>query len=158
MFYSGSGNIEDISFENKDFATSGRSELWDYLYADANERPLLGHGTGMAETATYQITNGNSGYPHNDWLLTYYDFGIIGVVIFFLSNVAMIYDCIKSSRKTRSQTIKFFFLCIASTFIPFMLLMYTDNIMVYTSFFGNIQYLIVGLAYGALRLENKAFK
>jgi hypothetical protein len=34
-----------------------------------------------------------------------------------------------------------------------MLMMITDNIMVYASFFGNLHFTFLGLAYGSLRAE-----
>jgi len=34
-------------------------------------------------------------------------------------------------------------------------MMFTDNIMVYASFFGNMHFMILGLAYGALREESE---
>lgn len=153
MFFSGHGDITSLSFDNPDLATSGRSYMWRVLYAIANQRPWFGHGTGSAETLTYAFTP--VGYPHNDWLLTYVDYGVIGVLVFLMSNAAMMIHCYLSSKKTKNQITRIFFLAGASSFIPFMVIMFTDNIMVYASFFGNIQYLIIGLAYGALNYEGK---
>ena len=45
----------------------------------------------------------------------------------------------------------------ASAFIPFAILMYTDNILVYVSYFGNLQFAILGLGYGALQLRPGSF-
>jgi hypothetical protein len=41
----------------------------------------------------------------------------------------------------------------ATAFIPFVVMMISDNILVYASFFGNIQFAILGLGYGALARE-----
>lgn len=156
MFFSGEGKISDISLGNPDFATSGRSAMWDALFTEANNSPWFGHGTGAGETMTYQIFP--VGYPHNDWLLTYFDYGILGVVVFLLSNIYMLVKCLRSARRTQSQNTKVFFLAGASTFLPFMAVMFTDNIMVYASYFGVLQYTLIGLAYGALGLERRNTK
>ena len=153
MFNSGQGELSDISLENGDFATSGRSYVWEKLIAFANQKSWFGHGTGQGETFTYSFTP--VGYPHNDWLLSYADYGWFGVGIYLLSNLWMMWDCWRHGHKVKSPTQKLFFYAGASSFIPFMLVMFTDNIMVYASFFGILQYTIIGLAYGTLNTLKK---
>lgn len=156
MFHSGEGKLSEIGKDNEDFATSGRGAIFDILLNDVSDSPWVGHGTGAAETLTYAVSL--VGYPHNDWLLTYFDYSILGVVIYLLSNVLMMMHCLFAARRTNTQQIKLFFLAGASTFVPFMLVMFTDNIMVYASYFGMLQYLLIGLAYGALAAERDAIK
>jgi hypothetical protein len=156
MFYSGEGKFSDIGKDNEDFSTTGRGAILDILLNDVSDSPWVGHGTGAAETLTYAVSL--VGYPHNDWLLTYFDYSILGVVIYFFSNVLMMMHCIRSARQSNEPQTKLFFLAGASTFVPFMLVMFTDNIMVYASFFGMLQYLLIGLAYGALAAERDAIK
>ncbi|OGV25911.1 MAG: hypothetical protein A3F18_02805 [Legionellales bacterium RIFCSPHIGHO2_12_FULL_37_14] len=150
MFYSGQGALTDI-FVKDDFATTGRIWLWGFLFAEAQKKHLVGHGVGEAESVTYRLTR--LAYPHNDWLLTYYDLGLLGVAIFLLCNVMMIKHGYTASKRANEKEVKFLFCAGISTFLPFMLVMWTDNIMVYSSFFGNLQYCLLGLAYGALRYE-----
>jgi hypothetical protein len=156
MFYSGEGELSAIGTDNPDFRTTGRGALWDKLLAEVSDSPWVGHGTGAGETSTYMVSL--VGYPHNDWLLTYYDYSILGVTIYFVSNILMMMHCLIAARRTKTPQLKFFFLAGASTFIPFMLVMYTDNIMVYASYFGMLQYVLIGLAYGALAAEREAGK
>lgn len=151
MFFSGGGEISDISLNNPDFATSGRSFIWEVLWAKAQQSPWLGHGTGAGETMTYSITP--VGYPHNDWLLTFVDYGWLGVGIFLLCNLLMMFRCLAASRKTREPETRFLFIAGASSFPPFFIVMFTDNIMVYASYFGILQYVLIGLAFGALKHE-----
>jgi len=54
----------------------------------------------------------------------------------------------KKSKRSIGKS-RLLFLAGASSFIPFMIFMYTDNIMVYVSFFGNLQFTLLGIAYGA---------
>ncbi|MDP3705756.1 MAG: O-antigen ligase family protein [Legionellaceae bacterium] len=148
MFYSGYGDLTDI-FTTQDFATTGRSSLWEVLFSEAQTKHWMGHGIGGAETAARYLTG--LAYPHNDWLLTYYDLGLLGVAIFLLSNVMMLKHGYSASKKSNQVDTKFLFCAGISMFLPFMLVMWTDNVMVYSPFFGNLQYSILGFAYGALR-------
>jgi hypothetical protein len=150
MFYSGQGELSDILSE--DFATTGRSFMWERMFADAQEEHWTGHGSGTGETLVYQITGG-TGYPHNDWLLTYFDHGGLGVAVFTGCMLLTMWDCLRKARRCLHPEARLLLLAGASAFIPFMLMMVTDNIMVYASFFGNLHFTILGLAYGSLQAE-----
>lgn len=156
MFFTGHGEFSDVSLDNKEFATSGRSYIWENLLDFANRKPWFGHGTGQGETFTYSITP--VGYPHNDWLLTYSDYGLLGVGIYLICNLWMMWDCWRHGRKAKNPTLKLFFFVGASSFIPYMTVMFSDNIMVYAPFFGILQYTIIGLSYGALNTRNRTLK
>jgi len=41
----------------------------------------------------------------------------------------------------------------ATSFLPFVLFMYTDNIILYAAFFGNLQFTILGLVYAAQKTQ-----
>jgi hypothetical protein len=154
-FESGSGSIFDATLDNPDFKTTGRKYMWDEMAEEIKYSPsatyLFGRQTGAGETFSWQLSG--LSYPHNDWLLTEYDFGLVGKIIYLCSNLLMMVYCFLASKKTQNLTTKIFFLASSYSFLPFMIVMNTDNIMVYASFFGNLQYLILGLAYGSLRRE-----
>jgi O-antigen ligase len=150
MFFSGQGELSDILSE--DFETSGRSFMWERMYRRANDELLTGHGTGAGETLSYQLSGGLQ-YPHNDWLLTYFDYGVLGIIVFIGCMLLTIWDCLRKARTCRYPETRLLLQAGASAFIPFMLIMVTDNIMVYASFFGNLHFTFLGLAYGSLRAE-----
>lgn len=152
MFFSGKGSLQEISSGNSNFATSGRSFMFDRMSPVALEEPLTGHGTGMGETFIYQIT-GDLAYPHNDWLLTFYDYGLLGVIVYIVCILLMVGHALRQLRRRPDDNIHILLLTGAAGFIPFALMMTTDNVMVYASFFGNLHFTILGLAYGALRVE-----
>lgn len=147
MFYSGKGEISDVA--SKDFATSGRSFMWTQMLEKLEGNYVEGFGTGAAESFVYRIT-GKTCYPHNDWLLTLYDYGLVGVTLYAITLLATVAHALKSSKLNISSEARTLFLAGASAMIPFSLMMITDNIMVYSSFFGNLQFMFLGLAYGAL--------
>lgn len=153
-FFSGEGSFRDFSLSNPDFDTSGRSFIWENMFPEANAAPIFGHGIGSGETFTYAITT--AGYPHNDWLLTYYDFGLVGVILFLITNILMLRKCLLIARTSQNDNIIFFATISASLFMPFLLVMYSDNIMIYASFFGLLHYTIIGITFGAYRQERMA--
>lgn len=152
MFHSGRGELSDVMSE--DFATSGRSYIWEKMLNFAGDEPWFGRGTGSAETFVYGITGGIA-YPHNDWLLTYFDYGFFGVIVFLACITFTIFHSLRSARQCDNQEIRLLFIIGASAFIPFMIMMFTDNVMVYSSFFGNLHFTLLGLAYGALKFQRE---
>ena len=155
MFFSGKGTIQDINSGNDDFATSGRKNMWEKMSAATKDEYGTGHGTGTGETFIYNIT-GNTGYPHNDWLLTMFDYGLLGTVTFSVCCLLMVGHILLQLRQFHDDTTRILLLTGAAGFVPFVLMMSTDNIMVYASYFGNLHYVILGLAYGALRARKEA--
>jgi O-antigen ligase len=148
MFQQGEGGMSDVV--HKDFSDSGRFYMWERMKAGVSESPWFGHGTGAGEAFVRKLTFGISGYPHNDWLLTEYDFGIVGVVLYALTLFMAGIHALKKGRAAEG-TAKTLFLAGASSFIFYAMMMYTDNIMVYTSFFGNLHFTVLGIAYATDR-------
>lgn len=154
MFSSGAGSVQDISEQNDNFATSGRSYIWNLMIMEVEDEYLTGHGTGRGETFTYNIT-GDTGYPHNDWLLTLYDYGLLGIVVYAVCILLAIRHAFKQARQCSDSNIRVLMLTGAGGFITFVLMMYTDNIMAYASYFGNLHYIFLGLAYGAIQARRE---
>ena len=148
MFFSGAGTLSDISADNRDFATSGRfTTLWPIMIAGIQQEPWLGHGANA--NAERLIQAGATMYlPHNDWLRIAYDYGIPLSLFLPLAILLQMLHAFHRSRRAGPNA-RVLFLAGASAFIPFMLLMITDNLIVYDQFFGNVQFLWLGLAYGA---------
>jgi hypothetical protein len=154
MFFSGHGQLSDVGNDN--FETSGREFMLELMLPEANTQPWFGHGTGSAETMSWSIAN--LAFPHDDWLLTYFDYGITGIVILLSCILLTIWYGLKAKNSTRIKEIRLLFLTGTYAFIPFMIIMFTDNILVYAPFFGMIHYLILGFGYAALQAERDARK
>jgi O-Antigen ligase. len=147
MFYSGRGALEDVRWENEDFATSGRSYIWSKMWERIDEQPLLGSGANTSESFISKLTNGLK-HPHNDWLRLVFDFGYVGAVIFALSLLMQALHAYRMAKRTVGD-ISLLFYAGASSILSFILFMFTDNIILYAAFFGNLQFTILGLAYAA---------
>ncbi len=146
-FYSGSGTLQDISPSNPDLATSGRKYIWEHMEDEIHEMPLFGHGANASEPFVMKLTGGLT-HPHNDWLRLLYDYGYFGTVIFGICMLLQVLHLLKVGRRSSGDN-RILFFAGATSFIVFALFMFTDNIILYAAFFGNLQFTIIGLAYAA---------
>jgi len=152
MFYSGHGSINDVRFGNPDFFTAGRSRLWDLMIEEIKEKPLWGHGANASEVFVLSATWGTLTHPHNDWLRLLYDYGLVGSSVFAFCLVAQVIHLLKGAKRTFGES-RVLLYAGASSFLPFVLLMFTDNIILYAAFFGNLQFTIIGLVYAAQKTQ-----
>lgn len=148
MFYSGQGTFSDVKFDNPDFQTTGRKGMWHALSVGINKKPWFGHGANASEEFIKRLTGGLV-HPHNDWLRLRYDYGYFGTLIFGICMAMQVLHILKRVRYATGKT-RILMYAGASSFIIFTLFMFTDNIILYISFFGNIQFTILGLAYASL--------
>jgi O-antigen ligase len=145
MFYSGSGTISEMSFDNPDFATGGRSTLWPEFTQEIEKKPWLGHGANASERFAMVVAEGVE-HPHNDWLRLLYDYGYLGAALFALTLLAQVFHTFRARRGAQGLT-KVLFVCAVSSFVVLSVFMLTDNIVLYAAFFGNLQFALLGVAY-----------
>ena len=147
MFYSGHGSITDLSMNNPDLATSGRRDLWAAMEYRIRANPWFGYGANASEKFVVDQTGGLT-HPHNDWLRLRYDYGWLGTSLYFLCIMAQVFHSWRKARSARGD-VKTLLLAGASSFLPFAMIMYTDNIILYAAFFGNLQFALIGMGYSA---------
>ena len=153
MFYSEHGAIADVRLNNPDLRTTGRMALWQLMDQEIEKKPWLGHGANAQEDFISSVV-GFLGQPHNDWKRLLFDYGYVGTVIFGLCMAMQMFHAWKRGRITNGET-RILFYAGASSFLPLVLFMLTDNIILYAAFFGNLQFTILGLAYASLRTSEK---
>ncbi|MBF0446039.1 MAG: O-antigen ligase family protein [Magnetococcales bacterium] len=146
MFFSGSGNITDMSFSNPNFTTNGRLYTWSLFAEGLAKQPWFGYGANASEMLVFTYTGLR--HPHNDWLRFLYDYGRVGTIIFAITIFWQMWHAINLARESFGRT-KLLFYAGASSFPLFMLFMFTDNIVLYSAFFGNFQFTILGVAYAS---------
>jgi len=154
MFYSGRGILSEIRADNADFATNGRSRMWTAMREGIEQRPLLGHGANASESLVSDVTRGNLKHPHNDWLRLLFDYGYLGATVFAFVLLAQTLHTLRHARNATGEA-RILLLSGASSFVSFALFMLTDNIILYASFFGNLQFALLGLGYAALRTQQE---
>jgi O-antigen ligase len=149
FFYSGRGSFEDLQDERKT-NTSGRQRMAELLTVEIAQRPVFGHGANASESFILNYSRGQLTHPHNDWLRFLYDYGIVGTTLFAFTVIAQIRDLLRRGRHSTGMT-QILFSAGASSFLSFAIMMFTDNIVLYAAFFGNLQFTMLGLAYAAER-------
>ena len=110
----------------------------------------MGHGANATE-ALLAAKGLKLTHPHNDWLRITYDYGLIGAAIFAFCLFLQLQHLLRSAKSHDNETNKLFLIS-ASSLVVFALFMVTDNILLYASFFGNLQFMIMGIAYSRLRM------
>ena len=160
MFYSGQGTLSDAAAgvaglfageETKtgDFATSGRKSMNNALIARLDEAYWLGHGANTTEAISFAIAGVT--HPHNDWLRLRYEYGMAGMLLFIVTVLAQMGHTFSRFRRLRGSEAAIFLYVGTAAFIPMALFMFSDNVLLYAAWFGNLQFALLGLGYAALR-------
>ncbi|NTU90461.1 MAG: O-antigen ligase family protein [Chlorobiaceae bacterium] len=151
-FFGGQGEISDISLnyyeESPTMNTSGRVNFYKHFERGLKESPLLGNGP----RADYHVMQSFSSLndAHNDYLSVVYNYGYVGLSLFLFGVVgtfASLYMKVLEYRKS-GDNYGFLISSVAATlFIPFLLFMYSDNILKYTIFFPDMFFALIGLSF-----------
>ena len=148
MFRSGHGGITDLSIDNPNLQTSGRLAIWDAMEARIRLKPWFGYGANSSEAFVKSLTGGLT-HPHNDWLRLRYDYGYVGTGIFALCMLMQVLNLLILARRATGD-VRTLLYAGASSFLPFVMMMYTDNIILYGAFFGNLQFALMGVGYAGV--------
>ncbi len=105
------GNIPIFSrFFTQDVASlNGRIYLWQAILVRVDPTQLLGHGLRASDVLLTNLQIGHNGRgligtsPHNLFLGTLYDHGIIGVTLLLLFFLVLAVNCIAGIRKARGD-------------------------------------------------------
>lgn len=153
MFYSGRGELEDVRWDNPDFRTSGRSVTWRHMENAIQREPWFGYGANAQEMFLFKVY-GKTAQPHNDWLRLRFDYGWIGTGLFAVTLLTQFLHAWWFSRR-RSKMAKMMLMAGASGFLGFVMLMYTDNILLYGAFYANLQFTLLALGYARIATERQ---
>lgn len=161
MFYSGRGTISE-AFEAGLAMVSGESIIGGNLkdHSRSGMRLLLqsgiernywfGNGANATEAILEKVFN--LSHPHNDWLRLQYDYGTLAMWLFALTLLAQSVHAYLTARRLAGLPAVFMYTG-ASAFIPMVMFMFTDNIILYVSWFGNLHFAMLGLGYAAARTK-----
>jgi len=147
MFISGEGEIADLMMDNPDIRMSGRKRVWEYLEWQVSQRPWFGHGANASEPIVRSLTRGAT-HPHNDWLRLRYEYGNVGALVFAACMLTQLLHLWSRARFLTPERRALAYAG-ASSFVAFSIFMLTDNIILYASYFGHLQFAAIGLAYSA---------
>jgi O-antigen ligase len=146
FFFDTSASLVDVLTLSSSFNTSGRRELWNGLTEVCSTTPLLGKGIGAAYGLSLQITNGVINQPHNDYLRTYCDAGLIGSVLVWTFFLFLAIRSVQHYRqRIGDQDLQ---AAAGIVVLAFLLFAVTDNVLVYAAQFMAPLGIILGLADG----------
>lgn len=167
MFFTGSGTvwdaassaigavIGDVDAISSDFRTNARQAMHAEIRSQLPDAYWFGHGANsVVEITRYYDLD----HPHNDWLRLQYDYGVFGVGLFVLAIVLQVISAVRLARapENRCNPASRFLLVGAGAFLPMSLFMFSDNILMYIAWFGNLQFAMLGLGYANLKREMNA--
>ncbi|MDO3720315.1 hypothetical protein QVZ43_01205 [Marinobacter sp. chi1] len=163
MFFSGQGTLKQ-AFQSGiamlsgnadavtgDFRTNARLGMTLTLKAQVQEAYWFGHGANAVEEITRTYFDGLT-HPHNDWLRLQHDYGTLGMLIFAFTLVVQALSAWRVARTLHGEAARFMYAA-ASAFIPMAMFMFTDNVIMYVAWFGNLHFAMLGLGYAAARSQ-----
>lgn len=136
---------------------SGRSVLWRAALASFWESPWTGKGAGSVQdvvAASFPSTQEIQSHPHNDYIRLLHDYGLIGLVLWLLGFGGLLIATCRAwlwagrNQTPQAQLHLAAFLALVST----AMMMWTDNIIVYTHVMAPLG-VLVGASLGTLSRE-----
>jgi O-antigen ligase len=87
-----------------EISTQGRAALWTHLLSVSSDNSLLGQGIGSSGRLIAEYLPAGQadaiGHPHNDYLRFYVEFGIVGLALFVIGYLVLVWRLFRSARKT----------------------------------------------------------
>ena len=123
--------------------------MFDVLWSGVEKRPVLGNGFNSSRTEL--LKSGLPTYlPHNDWLKLLHDMGCAGAGLYLITMVLQVLFLVRiASRSAGAHRMLAY--GAATAFVPYALIMLTDNVTLYVQYFTNLHFVLIGIVYGALR-------
>lgn len=153
MFFSGVGGLNDLYLGNPNLVTSGRSVMWNILWDGVEREPWFGNGWNF-HRVTLPLSGIPTYLPHNDWLKLLYDIGLMGASLYLFTMILQTFNLVGIARQSTGahQMLAY---GVATAFIPYAIIMLTDNVVLYVQYLGNLHFAIIGIVYGALQRHKK---
>ena len=152
MFYDGSGDITDISFNyyeaTGDMNTSGRVGFLKYYEYGLKEAPFWGHGPRADRFIRMGYgLNDDAVEVCNDYISVRYNYGYIGLSLLMFGFFCTFISLYRKYAKEKNGYKLLIYSTSLTLFFAFLLFMYTDNILKYTIFFPNYFFALIGMAF-----------
>jgi O-antigen ligase len=132
FFGDSGGSVQDVLTLAPNMDTAGRRELWPALLSYVADRPLTGYGIGASYELSRLASGGLVTHPHNDFIRTLCDTGVIGSVGVWWFVVAAGVRNLVRLRARRQDRVAASALFVV---IGFLLLATSDNPLVYPAQF-----------------------
>ena len=145
-FLTGNVNEDNIN-------TSGRKTVWEEatrIYENNNE--LIGSGTGTIQKYLYEVYNPGA-QLHGDFLVMLVDNGLVGLILFLIMYLAVIFHCIWIYHQSENNLVKLCAIASGSSLIGVMATMYSDNTISFSLATLALPWGMYGMVLGLLEKE-----
>jgi O-antigen ligase len=143
FFFDSDATLTDALTLSPKLNTAGRREAWPELMEACSDAPITGHGVGASYLISIDISGGGFGQPHNDYIRTYCDTGLLGAIGFWGFFLAA---GVRSARLAVRGTDRRLHAAAGLLVLAFALFALTDNPMVYTAHFMTPLAIVLGLS------------
>jgi O-antigen ligase len=143
----------DLSLEVGGIAvnTSGRTDIWNVTWESYVESPWVGKGAGSAEAVVNAHFEGVN-HPHSDYLRILHDYGVVGLALWLLAIVKLVWAVWKAwlGADRRSTKEAHPHLAALLSLVAFAGTMITDNVVVYIFLMAPLG-VLVGASLGRMK-------
>ena len=149
-FFSGEGDITEISldyYENENFNSSGRLSWKLALDPGLKSAPIWGNGPRADASVLGAVIGKEVGEAHNDYMSVRYNYGWVGLTLLLLGFGATFFKLWRIKNMMDDPLFQVMVLSALTLFIPFLLFMYSDNILKYTIWFPNYFFATIGIVF-----------
>lgn len=138
--------------------TSGRKNVWEDVenwFYKGHE--MTGSGTGRVQTYFYEEADGwrRGGQLHNDLLVLRADNGLIGMGLYILSYIAIMFHCLYIYHHSNYKSVRICALTAGASLIGMLVTLYSDNTISYSMCTLGYPWIFYGIAVGLSRKENE---
>jgi O-antigen ligase len=147
FFFSEDASLIDVITLSNDVNTSGRRELWPSLQQECSRTSLTGEGIGTASLLSTALSEGALSQPHNDYLRTYCEVGLVGSGFFW---ALFAWAGLRSWRGAFVDRSVRLHAAAGQLIIALLIFSITDNPIIYTAQFMAPMAVILGLSDRAL--------
>ncbi len=146
MFYDGQGTIRELISGEADLNTSGRSNLASLMEPGLEKNPVWGMGP-RADLALFESNGLWIKEAHNDYLSVRYNYGWVGLGLLLFSMLMQFISLFKLKDFSESMEYQVLWGTSLTLFIPYLGFMYSDNILKYSTTYGNFFFIFLGILF-----------
>lgn len=146
------GNVDETNIN-----TSGRNEMWKKVIPFYENSKVIGSGTGRVQKYFYTeiIGFGRGGQLHNDFLLMLCDNGLIGLILYLLSYLGVLFHCTWIYKKTNNPDLKALSLTAGAALCGVLITLYSDNSVSYSMCTLSYPWGLYGMVLGLKKIEDE---
>lgn len=152
FFFSEDASLLDALTLSNTVNTSGRRELWPILQEACSKTAVTGQGIGMASSLSSLLSDQAMPQPHNDYLRTYCEVGLLGSVPFWWLFIWAMFRSWRGASVSRNVGLH---AAAGQLIIALLIFAITDNPIIYTAQFMAPLAAILGLSDSELSRTGK---